>query len=241
MSTSLQRRLAPGLRLLGPLGILGAGLAVSVALNQQWSTVLIVLALIGLGAGRSLFRQERWQLADDITTLRLGLIMVFTALILNDVGFSWPAVVVAAVALLLDACDGYVARRTRTTSAGGDFDESVDSLFILVLSIALVPVWGWWLILPGTFYYFFRGAALLRPALRRQLPPSLLRKTVAAAQGILLLTAGSPVALEYPRIGIICAAIALTALTFSFGRDILWLERHAKAPTSSPTAHTLGG
>ena len=201
-----------------------------------------MLVLIGLGAGRSLFRAEKWQPADDITTLRLGLIMVFTALILGDVGFSWPAVIVATVALLLDACDGYVARRTRTTSAGGDFDESVDALFILVLSIALVPVWGWWLVLPGTFYYLFRGTSRLRPAWRRQLPPSLLRKIVAAGQGILLLAAGSPVALEYPLIAVIGATLALAALAFSFGRDILWLERHARAQIGglSPTAHTLG-
>ena len=167
--------------------------------------------------------------------------MVFIAIALGEVGFSWPAVSVGAVALALDACDGYVARRTRTTSAGGDFDESVDALFVLVLSIALVPVWGWWLILPGSFYYLFRATALLRPAWRRQLPPSRLRKTVAAGQGILLLTAGSPVALEYPPIGIISAAIALTGLAFSFGRDILWLERHARTRNSNPGAHTLGG
>lgn len=244
MSTSRPRQSKPGLRLLIPLCVLGAGLAGSVALQQQWTTVLIMLALIGLGAGRSLFRTEKWQPADDITTLRLGLVMVFTALVLSDVGFSWPAVIVGTATLILDGCDGYVARRTRTTSAGGDFDESVDALLVLVLSVALVPVWGWWLILPGTFYYLFRVVALLRPTWRRQLPPSLLRKTVAAGQGILLLTAGSPLALEFPLLGIISAAIALTTLAFSFGRDILWLERHARARpqirNSSPTAHTLG-
>ena len=192
-------------------------------------------ALVVLGAGRSLFRGERWQPADDITTLRLGLIMVFAALVLGNVGFSWPAVAVGALALILDACDGYVARRTGTTSAGADFDESVDALVVLVLSVALIPLWGWWVLLPGTFYYLFRGATLIRPIWRRQLPPSVLRKTIAASQGILLLTAGSPLAVENPWIGIMSAAIALSALVVSFGRDVLWLEQHAEArkPTSS--------
>ncbi|GAA1941255.1 hypothetical protein GCM10009689_22970 [Brevibacterium antiquum] len=190
-----------------------------------------MLALFGLGAGQSLFRAERWQPADNVTTVRLGLIMVVAALIIRNDGFSWLAIVIGALALVLDACDGYVARRTGATSAGADFDESVDALVVLVFSVALVPVWGWWVVLPGTFYYLFRGAALLRPAWGQQLPPSVLRKTIAASQGILLLTAGSPLALENPSIGIISAAIALAALVFSFGRDVLWLERRARAQT----------
>ncbi|MDN5549888.1 MAG: CDP-alcohol phosphatidyltransferase family protein [Brevibacterium sp.] len=228
MRTSHSSGKSPGLRLLTPLALLGAATLISAVLQPQGSTVLLMLALFGLGAGRSLFRAERWRPADDVTTVRLGLIMVFTALIIRDDGFSWTAIVVGGLALILDACDGYVARRTGATSAGADFDESVDALVVLVLSVALVPIWGWWVVLPGTFYYLFRGAALLRPAWRQQqLPPSVLRKTIAASQGILLLIAGSPVALANPSLGIMSAVIALAALIFSFGRDILWLERHA--------------
>lgn len=232
MRTSHSSGKSPGLRLLTPLALLGAAALISVLLQPEWSTVLIMLALFVLGAGRSLFRAEMWRPADDVTTVRLGLIMVFTALVLRDDGFSWAAIVVGGLALVLDACDGYVARRTGATSAGAYFDESVDALAVLVLSVALVPIWGWWVILPGTFYYLFRGAALLRPAWKQQqLPPSVLRKTIAASQGILLLTAGSPMALAIPSIGITSAALALAALVFSFGRDVLWLERQAAART----------
>ncbi|AOP53152.1 MAG: CDP-alcohol phosphatidyltransferase family protein [Brevibacterium aurantiacum] len=235
MSTSRRPPPTPGLRLFAPLSVLGAAIVLALAVHPQWSTILIMAALAVLGAGRSLFRAEKWQPADDITTLRLGLIMVFAALVLGNVGFSWPAVTVGALALILDACDGYVARRTRTTSAGADFDESVDALVVLVLSVALIPVWGWWVLLPGTFYYLFRGATLIRPDWRRQLPPSVLRKTIAASQGILLLTAGSPLAVENPWIGIMSAAIALAALVISFGRDVLWLEQHAEARRPTPS------
>lgn len=234
MSTSPPRA-THGLRLITPLCVLVVAVAIGAVLHPHWSTVPIMLALVGLGAGGRLFRTERWQPADDITTLRLALIMVFTALVLGDLGFSWSAVVLGGVALILDACDGYVARRTRTTKAGGEFDESVDALLVLVLSVALVPVWGWWLILPGIFYYLFRGTAVLRPAWKRQLPPSLLRKTIAAGQGILLLAAGSPVALENAWVGFTSAALALTALVFSFGRDVLWLERRSRARTAIPS------
>ncbi|SMX68032.1 CDP-alcohol phosphatidyltransferase [Brevibacterium sp. 239c] len=236
MRSSHSSGTSPGLRLLSPLAMLSAATLISAALHPQWSTILIVLTLFGLGAGRSLLRAETWRPADDVTTVRLGLIMVFTALVIRDDGFSWTAIVVGGLALILDACDGYVARRTGATSAGADFDESVDALVVLVLSVALVPIWGWWVVLPGTFYYLFRGAALLRPAWRQQqLPPSALRKTIAASQGILLLTAGSPVALANPSLGIMSAVIALAALVFSFGRDIVWLERHAGTLTPGTT------
>lgn len=196
-----------------------------------------MLALTVVGAGRSLLRKESWQPADDVTTVRLGLIMVFTALVLGDSGFSWLAISIGAVTLALDACDGYVARRTRTTEAGAGFDESVDALLVLIFSISLVPIWGWWVIVPGTFYYLFRGTAVLRIAWRSQLPPSFLRKTIAASQGILLLTAGSPLALESPWIGMTSVGIALAALAYSFGRDIFWLERHAAALRTTALAH----
>ena len=235
MRSSHSSEQSPGLRLFAPLALLGAATLISAALHPHWSTILIMFVLVVLGAGQSLFRVETWQPADDVTTLRLGLIMVVVALVLGDVGFSWAAVVIGALALILDACDGYVARRTRATSAGAGFDESVDALVVLVLSVALIPVWGWWVVLPGTFYYLFRAAVFLRPAWKHQLPPSVLRKTIAASQGILLLTAGSPLALENPWLGIMCAVIALAALVFSFGRDVLWLERRAgaRAPARS--------
>lgn len=228
MSSSRRHRASNGFRLIIPLSILGIAVLVATVLQPHWLTIALLLALVGVGAGRSLLREEPWQPADDITALRLGLFLVFTALVLGSVGFSWPAVIVGAAALLLDACDGYVARRTTPTSAGAGFDESVDALVVLILAVALVPVWGWWVILPGTFYYVFRAALLLRPAWRRQLPESFLRKTIAASQGILLLTAGSPLALAFPWIGIACAVTALAALVFSFGRDVLWLERRAR-------------
>ncbi|WP_145996963.1 CDP-alcohol phosphatidyltransferase family protein [Brevibacterium antiquum] len=211
--------------------LLIAAIMISFAVQPQWLTIPLMLVLVGIGGGRSLFREENWQPADDITTLRLGLFLIFTALVLDSVGFSWPAVAVGAAALILDAGDGYVARRTTPTSAGAGFDESVDALVVLILSVALIPVWGWWVILPGTFYYLFRAALFLRPAWRQQLPPSLRRKTIAASQGILLLAAGSPVALANPWFGFTCAVIALVSLVYSFGRDLLWLEQHAGIPT----------
>ena len=52
-------------------------------------------------------------------------------------------VVLATVALLLDAVDGQVARRTRTVSAlGARFDMETDAFLILVLSAYVAPIVG---------------------------------------------------------------------------------------------------
>lgn len=214
-----------------PLGILTLALVTAAVLRPTPLMVGLAVLLAAIGAGRSLVRSEPWGRADDITTARLGLLLVFTALIVGGTGFGWAAVAVAALGLTLDAVDGKVARNARSsdpgcTDAGAAYDESVDALVVLVLSLGLVPLWGWWCALPGLLFYGFRGVTLLRPAWRRALPPSRARKVVAASQGVLLLTAGSPPALAAPPLGVLCAGAALLALGWSFGRDIVWLERH---------------
>ena len=73
-------------------------------------------------------------------------------------------------ALVLDAVDGRVARRTGTvTEFGGRFDGEVDAFLILVLSVAAAPTVGWWVLAAGVVRYAFArrrvGAALAaRPA-----------------------------------------------------------------------------
>lgn len=186
--------------------------------------------VIGVGAGRSLGRREPWMPADHVTTVRLGLIVIFCALALPGSGFSWPAVTIAAVALALDGVDGFVARRTGSTDAGAFYDEAVDALFILLLGLGLVPVWGWWAALPGALYYIFHGIAFFRPAWQRPLPASKLRNIVAASQGVLLLTAGTPLAQTNWWLGPGAIGLAVIALGWSFGRDIRWFEAHARQP-----------
>ena len=51
----------------------------------------------------------------------------------------------ASVALVLDAVDGWVARRTGTVSAfGARFDLEVDAFLIAVLSLHVAREVGWW-------------------------------------------------------------------------------------------------
>ncbi len=89
---------------------------------------------------------ERLGPADRVTLTRALLVGAVTALIADGFTRSVPVTVIvtiASVALVLDAVDGKVARRTRTASSfGGRFDMEVDAFLILVLSVYVSQVAG---------------------------------------------------------------------------------------------------
>ena len=134
----------------------------------------------------------------------------------------------AAIALALDAVDGWVARRTRTTSTlGARFDGEVDAFLILVLSVYVARSAGAWVLAIGAARYAFLAAGWVLPWMREPLPPRYWRKVVAATQGIVLTIAAAdvlPLALTQAAL---VAALAL--LAESFGRDVWWLWSHRHA------------
>ena len=90
----------------------------------------------------------------------------------------------AAVALALDAVDGWVARRTRTTGLlGARFDAEADAFLILILSVYVARSAGAWVLAIGAARYVFLAAGWLLPWMRAQLPPRHWRKVVGATQG----------------------------------------------------------
>ena len=163
--------------------------------------------------------------ANRVTLARATLVGGVTALVADSFTGPVPVAVLAlltAVALVLDGVDGKVARRTGTASPlGARFDMEVDAFLILVLSVYVALSLGPWVLLIGGMRYAFAAAARVLPWLRRDLPVSMARKTVAAAQGIALLIAAAGV---LPRPGeFAVVGLALAALVWSFGRDIGWL------------------
>lgn len=211
-------------------------------------TLLLVLlgAVIGLGpAGwltgltftvatwavltRALRRSRRGPFgpANGVTLARTTLVGGVTALVADSFVSRPPVVVLVVlttVALVLDAVDGQVARRTGTESAlGARFDMEVDAFLILVLSIYVAMSLGAWVVLIGAMRYVFVVAARVLPWLHGPLPPSTARKTVAALQGIVLLVVGAGI---IPRMSAYAAVVvALALLVWSFARDIRWLWR----------------
>ena len=221
--------------------VLLAGLAATVGLGLAgwlaglaYGAVTCVVLVRGLRHAGS----ARLGPADWVTMGRGLLVGGVTALVADALVAGRPAPVVVlvaltAVALVLDAVDGKVARRTRTVSAlGARFDMEVDSFLVLALSLYIAPSVGVWVLAIGAMRYAFLAASWLLPWMHAQLPPRYWRKVVAAVQGIVLAVAAAQVLPGALTMLVLVAALGL--LVESFGRDILWLWRH-RAIRVAPT------
>jgi len=166
--------------------------------------------------------------ADLVTLARAVLVGGVTALVADGL-YSGdtavvPLVVTATVALVLDAVDGQVARRSGTVSApGARFDMEVDAFLVLVLSVQVAALLGPWVLAIGVMRYAFVAASWIAPWMRAPLPTRYSAKVVAALQGIVLVVAASEIP-PYPlAVALVLSALAL--LVWSFGRDVVWLWR----------------
>jgi phosphatidylglycerophosphate synthase len=173
-------------------------------------------------------------LANRVTLARLVLLVSIAALapteaLLGTAG-RWWVVGVGTLVMLLDGIDGWIARRTGTSTVfGARFDMETDAFLMLVLSVL---VWSErrvaaWVLLIGAMRYLFVAAGWLLPSLRGELFPSLRRKIVCVAQGIALLVCLGPI-IPQP-VAFAVAAVALAALVWSFGVDTVWLLRRGAA------------
>jgi phosphatidylglycerophosphate synthase len=132
-------------------------------------------------------------------------------------------VTLVVVALLLDGVDGWVARRTSSSSElGARFDMEVDAFLLLVLSVYVSRELGGWVLAIGLMRYAFVAASWVLPWMNRRLPFRYWRKVVTAVQGIALAVAMTGL---LPGVDAILVAIALVLLVESFGRDVIWLVR----------------
>ena len=146
----------------------------------------------------------------------------------------------ATVALLLDAVDGQVARRTRTVSAlGARFDMEADAFLILVLSAYVAPIVGPAALAIGGMRYAYAAAMGVLPWLRAPLPTRYSAKVVAATQGVVLVLAASGLVAPETATGLV--AIALGLLVWSFGHDVVWLWRRRTRPTGDVAPHLAAG
>jgi hypothetical protein len=183
----------------------------------------------GLARGIAHYRAERLSPADWVTLTRATLAVGVAALVADSFARPVPVTLLtslAVAALVLDAVDGWVARRTRTGRLGARFDGEVDAFLILILSVYVARSAGAWVLAIGAARYAFLVAGWPLPWLRAPLPPRHWRKVVAAVQGIVLAVAAAEVLPPAVNRGALAGALAL--LAESFGRDVLWLRRRRR-------------
>jgi phosphatidylglycerophosphate synthase len=100
---------------------------------------------------------NRFGIANAITLFRLcGILMLFC---ITVPGAAWVGEV-AIVLFMLDALDGWAARRWELVSEFGEyFDKEVDAFFLLVLCVLIYSDQrlGAWVLVPGLLRYFFVG------------------------------------------------------------------------------------
>ncbi len=156
-------------------------------------------------------------------TLAVGVAALAAASFTHDTPVAL-LVTLAAVALVLDAVDGAVARRTGTATAmGARFDGEVDAFLILALSVYVAHTLGPWVLAIGAARYLFLAGEWLLPWMRVPLPPRRWRRLVAATQGVVLTVAAAGVLPRALMQALLVAALALLAV--SFGQCTWWLWR----------------
>jgi phosphatidylglycerophosphate synthase len=222
-------RTGPAIGLIAQLVLLGV-LAGSVGLGVAgWlagvASGVATYVILARGLARS--GADRLGPADRVTLTRATLVGGVTALVADAFyrSVSVPTLVtLAGVALILDAVDGWVARRTETVSGlGALFDMEVDAFLILVLSVYAARTVGGWVIAIGAARYAFGLAGRLLPWMHASLPTRDWRKVVAATQGIVLAVVATDALPSTAAVVALAAALAL--LAESFGRDVWWLWR----------------
>lgn len=219
-----------------PLWSVGGGILGLLAIDRYgvlseagWCAGLLYLCASNALLARGLrFRgTTRFGPANATTAVRSTLVGLITALVATSftAPISVPVLIGLTVpALALDAVDGWLARRTGTTSdLGARFDMEVDAFALLVLSAYVSQSLGWWVLAIGLLRYAFVAAGWVLPLMRATLPPRYWRKVVTAVAGIALAIAATGFA---PRwVSVLVTVIALALLVESFARDVVWLVR----------------
>jgi phosphatidylglycerophosphate synthase len=191
-----------------------------------------IVAVVGVGflvglawtyAGRHA-PSGRFGAANAITTLRLVLIVVLSAL--AGIGPFAALLVVAFIAL--DALDGWVARRPPATASefGERFDMETDALFVLTFGLKLVEVGrlGAWMILPGVLRYAYAAGITIAPRLT-EAPRSNLARIIAGTMMTSFAVSAWPLEPVFRPF----AAVASALVAFSFARSLM----QSTAPTTS--------
>lgn len=172
--------------------------------------------------------------ANRVTLARSTIVLSIASIVPEAQTLSytshWWIVAISALALGLDGVDGWLARRTGTTTTfGARFDMELDSFLMLALAALVCQSgrMGSWVFLLGLPRYLFVVAGWLWSWLRAPLPERLRRKAGCVVQGVTLLACLTPVVPN--ALATLIATVTLALLACSFTVDIVFLHRQARA------------
>ena len=188
----------------------------------------IVAALSREGA----FPHRNLGWCNVVTLLRGGGIAVLAGLVLVPAGaLGWALVALATLVALLDALDGWVARRTGMQSRlGARLDVESDVAFALVLAALAVAQGqvGLWFLALGLLRPLFLLAGRIWPVLAAPLPDAAWRRFMAGVQMVVQVALLAPVLA--PPVSTLIGAALLGAMMLSFAVDMRWLIRRGARP-----------
>jgi phosphatidylglycerophosphate synthase len=228
-----------GIAIVALLGVLTVQWQVALLPTPGWQAAVAYLLVSNALLVRGLARRRSLQFgpANVVTTMRSTLVGLITGLVAASFTTTIPVVLLIALvvpALALDAVDGWVARRTGTSSElGARFDMEVDAFLLLVLSVYVARSLGPWVLAIGALRYVFVMVGWALPWFRRRLPSRYWRKVVTAVAGIALAIAATGL---LKGIDAVLVGIALALLIESFGRDVIWLVLKRAAAGDEPRA-----
>jgi phosphatidylglycerophosphate synthase len=232
----------------GPMIGLGCALALLGALTAEvglgvpalvWGAAAAVVTCVLLLRGMAATGLDRLGGPNRVTLVRATLVVGVSALVVQSWATSVPrplVVSLSAVALVLDAVDGWLARRNGSlTRLGAAFDMETDAFLILVLSVYVAPVSGWWVLAIGLARYLLLAAAQVWRWLATPTPPRTWAKVVAAVQGVVLAAAASDVLPGAWSRALLAGALALLVESFGHQTWSLWRRRRNEtAPVRAP-------
>jgi phosphatidylglycerophosphate synthase len=233
MKTARARQTGPATGLLAQVLLLAVLVETAGLGAAGWivGTACAVTMAVALARGLARGLGERLGPASWVTLARATLAVGVVALAADSFAGDTPVallVTLAAVALGLDAVDGWVARRTgMATALGARFDGEVDAFLILALSVYVAPAYGAWVLAIGAARYVFLAGEWTLHWMRSPLPPRRWRKVVAATQGVVLTVAASGVLPSALTQALLVAALAVLAASMGESVWWLWRRRHA--------------
>jgi phosphatidylglycerophosphate synthase len=165
--------------------------------------------------------------ANCVTMIRVMIVALIASLIGEPVvpRAAMTASIATAVVTVLDGVDGWLARRSRMTSAfGARFDMETDAVLVMAMSVL---IWqygkaGAWALLGGMMRYLFVAAGWWLPWMSRPLEPTRRAKAITVCHMVGLSVGLAP----FVPVPLSTIAVALTtaALAWSFAVDVrrLW-------------------